>query len=53
MTGSTIKKSSPLVIAGAWLFVLLPTLWGLSYTVKNAMMIFTETGPAATQGPTK
>ena len=34
-------KSSPVLVAAAWLVVILPTAWGLSYTVKNAMKLFT------------
>lgn len=45
-------KSNPLLVAAAWLVVILPTAWGLSYTVKNAMKLFqpqpAATAPAAT-----
>jgi hypothetical protein len=40
------KKSSPLLIAAAWAVVVLPTAWGLNYTIQNALKIFTR--PAAT-----
>lgn len=43
-----VKKSSPLLIAAAWVIVVLPTLWGLNYTVQNALKIFTKPAPAAT-----
>jgi hypothetical protein len=43
-----IKKSSPLLIAFAWLIVIVPTAWGLNYTVKNALKLFTASAPAAT-----
>ncbi len=43
----TIKKSSALLIAAAWLVVIVPTTWGLTYTVQNALKIFTK-APAAT-----
>ncbi len=36
------KKSSPILIAAAWTLVVLPTLWGLNYTVQNAMKIFAK-----------
>jgi hypothetical protein len=36
----TAKKSSPILIAIAWAVVLIPTTWGLSYTVQNALKIF-------------
>ena len=41
------KKSSPLLIAAAWAIVILPTAWGLKYTVQNALKIFTTSTPAA------
>jgi len=48
MTDSTtVKKSSPLLIAAAWIIVIVPTAWGLNYTVKNAMKLFTSSTPAA------
>ena len=34
------RKSSALLVAVAWLVVILPTAWGLSYTVKNALKLF-------------
>ena len=43
-------KSQTLLVAAAWLVVILPTVWGLSYTVKNALNLFqpqpTATAPA-------
>ena len=48
MADSTaVKKSSPLLIAAAWIIVIVPTAWGLNYTVKNAMKLFTSSTPAA------
>jgi hypothetical protein len=44
----TEKKSSPLLIAAAWAIVIIPTAWGLNYTVQNAMKIFTKATPPAT-----
>ena len=41
-----MKKSSPALIAAAWLLVLLPTGWGLTYTVQNALKLF-RPAPAA------
>ena len=47
------KASSPLLIAVAWLIVILPTGWGLTYTVQNALKIFTKgTAAAAPATPT-
>ena len=46
MAESTAKKSSPLLIAVAWLIVIIPTAWGLNYTVQNAMKIFTAPASA-------
>jgi hypothetical protein len=48
----TVKKSSPLLIAAAWIIVIVPTAWGLDYTVKNAMKLFTAPTPA-TAAPSK
>ncbi|WP_174240957.1 hypothetical protein [Granulicella sp. S190] len=42
MAESTTKKSSPLLIAAAWIVVIIPTAWGLDYTVKNALKIFAK-----------
>jgi hypothetical protein len=42
-----VKKSSPLLIAVAWIIVIVPTAWGLKYTVQNAMKLFTAPTPAA------
>ncbi len=43
-------KSQTLLVAITWLVVLLPTAWGLSYTVKNALKLF---HPQATTTPLK
>jgi len=37
-----VKKSSPLLIAVAWAIVVVPTAWGLDYTVQNALKIFAK-----------
>jgi hypothetical protein len=47
MADITVKKSSPILIAAAWIIVIIPTAWGLNYTVQNALKIFTQTAPAA------
>jgi len=53
MTASgSVKKSSPLLIAVAWIIVIVPTAWGFNYTVRNAMKLFTSTTPA-TAAPAK
>ena len=49
----TAKKSSPALIAAAWLVVVVPAAWGLTFTVENALKIF-NTGakaPAAVSAP--
>jgi hypothetical protein len=46
MAEPVAKKSSPLLIAAAWAIVIIPTAWGLNYTVKNALKIFTVSSPA-------
>ncbi len=40
------KSSSPLLIAAAWIVVIIPAAWGLSYTVQNALKLFTAPAPA-------
>jgi len=42
------RKSSPLLIAVAWAIVVIPTIWGLNYTVKNALKLFTVSTAKAT-----
>jgi len=44
MAEENVKKSSPLLIALAWAIVVIPTAWGFSYTLANALKIFTATG---------
>jgi hypothetical protein len=44
---TNVKKSSPVLIVAAWLIVIIPTAWGLNYTVKNAMKLFTASAPTA------
>jgi hypothetical protein len=44
---TNVKKSSPLLIAAAWIIVIVPTAWGLNYTVQNAMKLFTASTPGA------
>ena len=41
------KPSSALLIAAAWIVVILPAAWGLNFTVQNALKLFTA-APAAT-----
>jgi hypothetical protein len=49
---TTTKTSSPILIAAAWLVVLVPTAWGLNYTVRNAVKIFDRAPtPSATSAP--
>jgi hypothetical protein len=42
------KRSSPLLIAAAWIIVIIPTAWGLDYTVKNALKICMTSSSAPT-----
>lgn len=44
MAEENVKKSSPLLIALAWAIVVIPTAWGFSYTLANALKIFTAGG---------
>jgi hypothetical protein len=50
LTETNGTKSSPLLLAAAWLIVLVPTGWGLTYTVQNALKLFRT--PAPTAAPT-
>lgn len=46
------RKSSPLLIAGAWLVVVVPAGWGLSYTIRNAAKLFADApAPAVAPAP--
>jgi hypothetical protein len=47
MAEPVVKNSSPALIAVAWIIVLVPAAWGLTYTVQNALKIFTAPAPAA------
>ena len=51
MAEETVKKSSPLLIAVAWLIVVVPAGWGLTYTVQNALKIFQTGAPPASTVP--
>jgi hypothetical protein len=39
-------KSSPVVVAVAWLIVLAPMAWGVTHTIQNALKLFATTGAA-------
>lgn len=41
-----VRKSSPALIAVTWVVVIVPLLWGLTFTVQNALKIFAR--PVAT-----
>ena len=47
-TDSQKSTSSPLLVALAWLVVVIPAGWGLNYTVQNALKIFTKVTATAT-----
>ncbi len=56
MAEAVVKKSSSALIALAWIIVLVPAAWGLTYTVQNALKIFTAPAPAVSTpaaAPTK
>ena len=46
MPQSSGHKSSPLLVAVAWLIVIAPTAWGLTHTVQSALKLFTASGAA-------
>ncbi len=41
------RPSSPLLIVLAWALVILPTAWGLTFTVENALKIFAPPASAS------
>ena len=43
------RTSPPLLIVAAWLIVIVPAAWGLTYTVQNAAKLFAA--PAAASIP--
>ena len=47
MADTTVKKSSPILIAFAWAIVIIPTAWGFNFTLQNAMKLFTAPTPTA------
>ncbi len=51
MEQQAVRRSSPLAIALAWFIVIVPTGWGLTYTVQNALKIFTTGSPAPVSRP--
>jgi hypothetical protein len=51
MADTTVKKSSPALVAVAWLIVVVPAAWGLTYTVQNALKIFSTSAPPAAVAP--
>ena len=50
MADGTGKRSSRAAIALAWMVVTVPALWGLTYTVENALKLFTAK-PAPASAP--
>ena len=46
MANTTVRKSTPAWIAVSWLVVLVPALWGFTFTAQSALKIF-EPGAAA------
>ena len=48
-SANEVRRSSPGLIAAAWIVVLIPAAWGLNYTVGNALKIFQK--PVAAAAP--
>ncbi len=46
------RGTSPVLIAAAWLVVILPAGWGLRYTVQNALKLFATPDAAASSPAT-
>ncbi len=44
MAETNVKNSSPVAILVAWTIVVVPLIWGFSYTLANALKIFTAPG---------
>lgn len=53
MSFTAVRKSSPILIAAAWAVVVLPTVWGLNYTIQNALKIFAKPPATTTPAPAK
>ena len=53
MNDSGAKRSSPAALGLAWAIVVLPTLWGLTYTVENALKLFHQPLPVSTDAPSQ
>lgn len=49
MMRDAAKRSSPVALGLAWAIVVLPTLWGLTYTVENALKLFRTSPPPTTE----
>ena len=45
------RRTSPLLIAAAWIVVIVPAGWGLRYTVQNALKLFASPTAAAAAPP--
>ncbi len=44
-------KSQNLLVVLTWIIVTLPTAWGLSYTIKNALKLFHPQPAVTSPGP--
>lgn len=53
MSDQPVRASSPILIAIAWLVVIVPAGWGLTYTAQNALKIFNGNQAAPAPAPTK
>ena len=53
MSDQPVRTSSPLLIAVAWLVVIVPAGWGLTYTAQNALKIFNGNQAAPAAPPAK
>jgi hypothetical protein len=48
MSDDVPRRTSPLLLIVAWLFVGIPAAWGVSQTVVKSMELFTSPPPAPT-----
>jgi hypothetical protein len=44
----TDKKSTPLIVAGAWIVVLIPLCWGVVQTAIKSLPLFQTQRPSVT-----
>lgn len=51
MPEDRINRPTSAALALTWAVVVLPALWGLTYTVENVLKLFRNSAPAAVAPP--